>query len=115
MLRGDFNAKVRDNIFKPTTGNESLHQDSGDNGVRLVNFAPSENFVVKSTMFPHQDILNYTWTSPDRKTHNQINHILIDRRWHSSILDVRSFGGANCDTDHSLVVVKFRERLAVSK
>ena len=37
ILLGDFNAKVgRENIFKPTTGNESLHQDSKDNGVRIV-------------------------------------------------------------------------------
>jgi hypothetical protein len=57
----------------------------------------------------------YTWTSPDGKTHNQIDHILIDRRWNSSILDVRSFRGANCDTDHYLVVAKVRERLAVNK
>ena len=35
-----FNAKVeRENIFKPTFGNESLHQDSNDNGVRIVNLA----------------------------------------------------------------------------
>ena len=47
-----FNAKVeRENIFKPTFGNESLHQDSNDNGVRIVNFATSKNLVVKSTMF----------------------------------------------------------------
>ena len=39
ILLGDFNAKVgRENTFKPTIGNESLHQDSNDNGVRLVNF-----------------------------------------------------------------------------
>jgi len=38
ILLGDFNAKVgRDNTFNPTIGNESLHQDSNDNGVRTVN------------------------------------------------------------------------------
>jgi len=116
MLRGDFNANVgRENIFKATTGQESLHQDINDNGVRLVNFATSQNLVVKSMMFPHRNIHKYTWTSPDGKTHNQTDHVLIDRRWHSSILDVRSFGGADCDTDHYLVIAKVRERLAVGK
>jgi len=116
MLLGDFNAKVwRENIFKPTIGQESLHQDSNDNGVRLVNFATSKHLVVKSTMFPHRNIHKYTWTSPDGKTHNQIDHALIDRRWHSSVLDVRSFRRADCDTDHYLVIAKIRERLAVGK
>jgi len=40
---------------------------------------------------------------------------LIDRRWYSSILEVHSFRGADCDTDHYLVVAKVRERLAISK
>ena len=54
ILLGDFNAKVGgENIFKPTIGNEGLHQDSNDNGVRIVNLALSKNFVLKSTMFPH--------------------------------------------------------------
>ena len=66
-------------------------------------------------MFPHRDIHKYTWTSPDGRNHNQIDHIMIDRRWHLSILDVRSFRGADCDADHYLVVAKIRERLAVSK
>jgi len=116
ILLGDFNAKVdRENVFKLTIGNESRHQDSNDNRVRIVNFATSKNLVVRSTTFPHRNIRKYTWTSSDGKTHNQIDHILIDMRWHSSILDVPSFRGAECDTDHYLVVAKFRERLAVSK
>ena len=69
MLLGDFNAKVgRENIFKATIGQESLHQDSNDNGVRLVNFTTSQNLVVKSKMFPHRNIHKYTCTSPDGKT-----------------------------------------------
>jgi hypothetical protein len=68
ILLRDFNAKVgRENIFEPTIGNESLHQDSNDNGNRIVNFATSKNLVVKSTMFLHRTIHKYTWTSPDGK------------------------------------------------
>jgi hypothetical protein len=116
ILLGDFNAKVgRGNIFKPTIGNKSLHEISNDNGIRVLNFATSKDLVVKSTMFPHHKIHKYTWTSPEGNTQNQIDHVLIDRRWHSSILDVRSFRGADCDTDQYLVVAKVRERLAVSK
>jgi hypothetical protein len=60
-------------------------------------------------------IHKYTWTSPEGNTHSQIDHVLIDTRRHSSVLDVRSFRGADCDTVHYLVVAKVRERLAVSK
>jgi hypothetical protein len=66
-------------------------------------------------MFTHYNIHKYTWTSPDRKTHNQIDHILVDRRLYSSIHDVQSFRAADCDTDHYLVETKVRERLAVNK
>jgi hypothetical protein len=59
ILLGDFNAKVeKEDIFKLTIGNESLHQISNDNGVRLVNFATSKNLRGKSKMCPHRNILN---------------------------------------------------------
>jgi hypothetical protein len=62
----DFNANVGwEIIFKLTIGNESLHEISNDNGVRVVNFATSKNFFAKSTMFPHRKIHKYTWTSPE--------------------------------------------------
>jgi len=53
ILVEDFNAKVgRENIFKPTIGNDSLHQVINDNGDIRVNFATSKNLVVKRLMFP---------------------------------------------------------------
>jgi len=41
--------------------------------------------------------------------------VLVGRRWYSSVLDVRSFRGAGCDTVHYLVVAYVRERFAVNK
>jgi hypothetical protein len=82
----DFNAKLgREDIFKLSIQNKSLHQDSNDNGVIIVNITTSKNLVVKSSMVPHQNIHKYSWTSPDGSTHNQTDHTLIDGGKHSSI------------------------------
>jgi len=76
ILFRNFNAKFGiEGIFKPTNGNDSLHQDNNNNGIRIANIATSKNLVVKSTMFPQGNIHNYTPTSPDGKTHNWIDHI----------------------------------------
>jgi hypothetical protein len=82
---------------------------------RVVNFVTSKNLTAKSAMFTHRNVYKFTWTFPDGKKHNQIDHILIDGRRFSSILAVRSFRTADCDTDHYLMTAKVRERLAVSK
>jgi hypothetical protein len=66
-------------------------------------------------MLPHRNIHKYTWTSPEGKPHNQIDHILTDRRRHWIVLDNRSFRAADCDTDHYVVVKKLRGRLTVNK
>jgi len=58
----------REDIFKSTIGNESLHQDGNENSVRIVNFATPKNLVVKSMTFLHLNIHKYTCTSPDGKT-----------------------------------------------
>jgi hypothetical protein len=94
----DFNEIVgREEIFKPTIGNESLHKIYNDDGVRMVNFVTSKNLTAKIKMFPYRNIHKFTWTSPEGKTHNQIDHILKEWRRHSSTLDVRSFRAADCD------------------
>jgi hypothetical protein len=73
ILMGNSNAKVRrEDIFKPISGSESLHEASNDYGVRVVNFSTLNNLIVKSMTFPHCNICKHTWTSPDGVTHNQI-------------------------------------------
>jgi hypothetical protein len=53
ILMGDFNAKVgREDIFKPIIGNDSLHEASNDNGIKVVNSAISKNLIVKEHNLP---------------------------------------------------------------
>jgi Endonuclease/Exonuclease/phosphatase family. len=87
ILLGDFNAKVeRENIFQPKIGTQSVHPESNNNGIRLVNFATSKNLRVKRTKFPHRNIHKYNRISPDGITHNQIDHVQVAKRRQSSII-----------------------------
>ena len=57
ILLRNFNEKFgRQDIFKPTIGNESVHEDSNDNSVKTTNFATTKNLVFKSRMFPRRNI-----------------------------------------------------------
>lgn len=116
ILLGDFNAKVgQEGIFGTTVGRFSLHETTSSNGLRLIDYAAAHNMVVSSTRFRHLNIHQASWLSPDRLTRNQIDHVVIDARHASSILDVRTFRGPNIDSDHYLVAAKVRTRLCVAK
>jgi hypothetical protein len=81
ILLGYFNENVgREDIFNLIIGNESLHEVSNDNRVRVANSATSKNLIVKSITFPHCDIHKHTLTFPDGVTYNQIDHVLTDKR-----------------------------------
>jgi len=53
----------------------------------------------------------YSWTSPEGKHKNQIDYILINKRWKSTIQDVRTKPGADCGTDHELLVATLKTKL----
>ena len=53
----------------------------------------------------------YTWTSPDGRHQNQIDYILCSQRWRSSIQSTKTRPGADCGSDHELLIAKFRQKL----
>ena len=112
----DFNAKVgQEGSFGATIGQFSLHSTTSPNSVRLIDFDAARNLVVCSTWFQHLDIHKDTWLSPDRSTRNQIDHVVIDGRYASNVLDVRTFRGPNMDWDHLIDAAKMRMRISTSR
>ena len=48
------------------------------------------------------------WTSPDGRHQNLIDYILCSQRWRSSIQSTKTRPGADCGSDHELLIAKFR-------
>ena len=115
LLMGDFNAKVgSQNISNSIYGKFGLgHQN--DNGEDLIDFCSTNNLTITNTMFQHHPRHLYTWTSPDQKTRNQIDYILLCQKWRSSVKNVRTRPGADCNSDHQLLAADIKFSLKKMK
>ena len=73
------------------------------------------NLIIGGTIFEHRDIHKLTWNSPNRKDKNQIDHIIINGRGKHSLIDVVVRPGADCISDHHLIVAKVKLKLKEQK
>ena len=67
--------------------------------------------IIANTLFQQPKRPLYTWTSPDGQYQNQIDYVLCSQKWKSSIQSVKTRPGADCGTDHELLIAKFRLKL----
>ena len=80
-------------------------------GQRLTEFCQENALVIENTLFQQHKRRLYTWTSPDGQDQYQINYILCSQRWRSSMQSAKTRPGADCGSDHELLIAKFRLKL----
>ena len=81
-----------------------------ETGQRLIEFCQENALVIANTLFQQLKRRLYTWTSPDGQHQNQIDYI-CSQRWRSSIQSAKTRPGADCGSDHELLITKFRLKL----
>ena len=102
FIRGDWNVKVESQETPGVTGKFGLGVQN-EAAERLVEFCQENALVIANTL--------YTWTSPDGQHQNQIDYILCSQRWRSSTQSAKTRPGADCGSDHELLIAKFRLKL----
>ena len=117
VIMGNFKAKIGENLGRLYSnaiepcglGERNLRRD------RLEDFAVENDLVIANTLFQQPKRRLYTWTSPDGNRRNQIDFILIKRKWRTSVLNVKTFPGADCDTNHELLSTSIRLKVVKQK
>jgi len=115
IILGDFNAKVcKEMNNRLFAGKYTLHNETNGNGIRLCQFGEMNNLLISSTIYEHKKIHKGTWKDPANKVVNQIDHISICKRRPSTIQDVRTLRGPNCDSDHFLVRATIKQKITTN-
>jgi hypothetical protein len=86
----------------------SLHDETNNNGIKIIQFAISKVFNARSVTFPHKDIHKGIWYSADSRTANQTDHVLIGNIFRSAITDIRALRGSDIGSDHNLLKMNFK-------
>ena len=109
FIIGDWNAKVGSQEIPGVTGKFGLGVQN-EACQRLTEFCRENALVMSNTLFQHKRQL-YTWISTDGQYQNKIDYILCNQRWINSIQSAKTRLGADCGSDHELLITQFRIKL----
>lgn len=115
LLLGDWNACLgRQKVdTKGLIGPHTLGEHTRNGGM-LRKFSMENDLVVASTTFEHKAIHLGTHYHAPTKKWRSIDHILIGRRYRSSVKDVRVYRSANVNSDHLPVVATIKLKLKLT-
>ena len=110
FIIGDWNAKVGSQEIPGVTDKFGLGEQN-ETGQRQKEFCQENALVIANILFQQHKRRLYTWTSLDGQHQNQIDYILCSQRRRSSIQSAKTRPGADCGSDHELLIAKLGIKL----
>ena len=111
---GDLNAKVGCERINDIVGPYGLG-DINDRGEKLIEWAQINQLVIGNTWFKQPLRRRWTWKKPGTGERNQIDYIMISKRFRNSLMIAKSAPGADCYSDHSPGISHLRLKLKKRK
>ena len=113
----DFNAKIgtgSHHTHSEVVGRFFYHDQTNDNGERLVNLCVEHNLCPAQPRFPHPHGRLWTWSHPAGSKH-QLDHILINNKRVNSLRNCRAYNSVELDSDHRIVSIHLLTSLRSNK
>ena len=108
-MQGDWNAKEGKDAYENWQGicGPFCNDDTNERGLRLLEFAALTDLVLANTFGQQKASRTWTWHSPNGQHHNQIDYILVRKRFRSGVNIARTqrFPGANIGSDNALLTL----------
>ena len=107
-MMGNFNAKVGKEV---NAANGGMGLDGANEAEGFIDFCLDHQPSLTNTCFTQHPRRLYTRISLDGQTKNLIDYVAISQNWKSSIHKCKTYPGADCDTDHVLLVDTARVKI----
>ncbi|CAF3398890.1 unnamed protein product [Rotaria socialis] len=119
LIMGDFNARVgkqQNQTTKNVIGPHTVDKIN-ENGQHLIDFCSHNDIIVANTFYQHKTVHQMTWKHPGNKRWHMLDYTLVNKKFRSSVEDVRVYRNAAgaIGTDHHLVKAKLRLHLRCRK
>ena len=113
---GDMNAKIGKSVHKSDNIGPYGLGDRNERGDLLEDLCVANELVVTNNTFQQHPRRLYTWRSLGDRVRNQIDNILIGRRWRTTILVTKTRPSADdCGSDYQLLGAKLKIKLRQKK
>ena len=118
VILGDFNTRVGSDFssWNSVIGPHGVGE-CNENGERLLDFCSGNQLIITNTWFQHKLLHKATWfrNGNRSRTGHMIDHVLVNKRFRTSVLDTRVYRSTFHESDHKLIVSTLRFKIKAKR